>query len=126
MYQGRFKSFPVQDDGHFTKLLRYIERNPVRAGMVERAERWRWSSLGQRGRPAEKEIPLIPIGPWPVRRRSDWVKWVNTPQTAAEATALAHAMKHSRPFGSEQWTARTERHLGLGPLRPRGRPRKEP
>jgi putative transposase len=126
VYQGRFKSFPVQDDGHFSTLLRYVERNPLRAGIVGRAERWRWSSLGQIGRPVEKEVPLISISPWPVRRRSDWVQWVNTPQTTAETAALAHAMTNSRPFGSESWTARTELRLALGPLRPRGRPRKEP
>ena len=48
IYQGRYKSFPPQDDAHFTTVVRYVERNPVRANVVRRAEAWRWSSLGQK------------------------------------------------------------------------------
>jgi putative transposase len=48
LYQGRFKSFPVQTDAHFLTVCRYVERNPVRAGLVLRAECWRWGSLWQR------------------------------------------------------------------------------
>jgi len=44
LYQGRFKSFPIQDDGHLLIALRYVERNPLRAKLVERAEEWRWGS----------------------------------------------------------------------------------
>src|SRR5208283_5511707 len=47
LYQGRFKSFPVESDEHLYTVLRYVERNPVRANLVERAEDWRWSSLGR-------------------------------------------------------------------------------
>src|SRR3954468_23181959 len=45
LYQGRFKSFPVQDDEHLYTLARYVERNGLRAGLTTHAERWRWSSL---------------------------------------------------------------------------------
>ena len=48
LYQGRFKSFPIEDDGHLLTVLRYVERNPLRAKKVRKAERWRWSSLGKR------------------------------------------------------------------------------
>src|SRR3989304_5491880 len=48
LYQGRFKSFPVQTDEHFLMLCRYVERNPLRANLVERAEQWPWSSLWAR------------------------------------------------------------------------------
>lgn len=41
VYQGRFKSFPVQDDDHFLVVCRYVERNALRAGLVDRAEHWR-------------------------------------------------------------------------------------
>ena len=52
VYQGRYKSFPTQDDAHLATLLRYVERNPLRAGLVPRAQDWPWSSLGQRFAPA--------------------------------------------------------------------------
>jgi putative transposase len=45
IHQGRFKSFPVQEDDHYFRLCRYVERNPLRANLVARAEQWRWSSL---------------------------------------------------------------------------------
>ena len=48
LYQGRFKSFPVETDDHLYTLLRYVERNPLRAGLVRKATNWRWSSLGKR------------------------------------------------------------------------------
>ncbi len=45
VWQGRFKAFPIQDDEHLITVLRYVERNPLRAELVARAEHWRWSSL---------------------------------------------------------------------------------
>ena len=45
LYQGRFKSFPMQDDEHFLTVCRYVERNALRAKLVRRAEAWRWGSL---------------------------------------------------------------------------------
>ena len=46
VYQGRFKSFVVgPQDLHFLTLLRYVEGNALRAGLVGRAEDWPWSSL---------------------------------------------------------------------------------
>src|SRR4029077_8215547 len=45
LYQGRFKAFPVDDDSHFYSVVRYVERNALRGGLVPRAEAWRWCSL---------------------------------------------------------------------------------
>jgi putative transposase len=124
VYQGRYKSFAVQDDSHFLTLVRYVEGNPLREKMVKQAQKWRWSSLGQSAFAASEEVPQIPICRWPVKRRRGWLEWVNQPQTSAEMEAVAHAIKHNRPYGSPPWTARVEKRLGLGPLRKRGRPKK--
>ena len=51
LYQGRFKSFPVAEDDYFLALCRYVEANALRAGLVERAEQWRWSGLWRRAQP---------------------------------------------------------------------------
>ena len=48
LYQGRYKSFPVESDEHFYHVVRYVERNALRANLVDRAEEWRWSSLWRR------------------------------------------------------------------------------
>ncbi|WP_406700058.1 hypothetical protein V5E97_14570 [Singulisphaera sp. Ch08] len=48
LYQGRFKSFPMQNDEHWLTVSRYMERNALRANLISRAEDWRWGSLWQR------------------------------------------------------------------------------
>ena len=119
VYQGRFKSFPVHDDPHFLIVSRYVERNALRAGLVERAEDWRWSSLWRRQH-GQAEM----LSEWPVLRPHDWVEWVNQPQTAGELSELRQAVCRSRPFGSETWERETAVRLGLeSTLRPLGRPR---
>jgi putative transposase len=123
VYQGRYKSFAVQDDQHLTSVLRYVERNPLRAKLVDDARRWRWSSLGQRAAPADADTPAIPIAPWPTTKRKDWADWVNRPQSAKEEHALQRSIVYGRPYGGEQWTRRMEKRLHLPPLRPRGRPK---
>src|SRR5713226_8406175 len=45
LYQGRFKSFPIERDEHFYRVVRYVERNALRANLVAKAEEWQWSSL---------------------------------------------------------------------------------
>jgi putative transposase len=121
LYQGRFKAFPVQADEHFLALCRYVERNPLRAGLVERAEDWAWSSLSHQ----EAGSPRVELAPWPVPRPSDWLEWVNQPQSAAEVEALRRSVVRARPYGGDPWVERTARRLRLdSTLRPRGRPRR--
>ena len=45
LYQGTYRSFPVQADEHFLVVMRYVERNALRAGRVKHAQGWRWCSL---------------------------------------------------------------------------------
>lgn len=123
VYQGRFKSFPVAEDGHFLTVARYVERNPLRANLVKSAEAWRWGSLWRWTQGDAKQKRLLAT--WPVRRRTDWVAQVNQPLTKAEHTALQRSLTRNRPFGSPDWLETTCEQLGLeSTLRPRGRPRK--
>ncbi len=125
LYQGRFKAFPVQADDHFLIVCRYVERNALRAGLVERAEDWPWCSL-QRPPYAARE-PDVPLGSWPLERPADWLTWVNQPQTAGELEALRASVARGRPFGTAAWVERSAQRLGLqATLRPRGRPKAEP
>jgi putative transposase len=139
LYQGRFKSFPVEADDHFYTVVRYVERNALRARLVSRAEQWRWSSLWQREFGTEDCPDFCEVGGakmglspspllhrWPLAMPADWVRYVNRPQTEAELKAVRHAIRRSSPFGSSQWQVRTANRLGLEwTLRPRGRPRKQ-
>ncbi len=122
VYQGRFKSFPVQEDEHFYTLARYVERNALRAGLARRAENWKWCSLyrWRRGTSEDKQL----LSAWPVSRRPRWVEYVNDPQTPAEMQAVRRSIERSRPFGDDLWTERAAEKLSLETtLRPRGRPR---
>jgi putative transposase len=123
LYQGRFKSFPVEEDDHLLVLCRYVERNARRAGLVRRAEQWRWGSLWRRESGDEAARSLL--SDWPVARPRNWLTWVNEPQTSAELADLCQSVSRGRPFGGEAWMAKVSRRLGLeATLRPRGRPAK--
>jgi len=123
VYQGRFKSFPVQDDQHFYTVCRYVERNALRAGLVQRAEAWRWCSLyrWRYGTPKEKSL----LSAWPLPRRSGWLDHVNAAETEAELAALRRSVRRGCPYGGEAWSVEMGGKLGLeSTLRPQGRPRK--
>ena len=119
LYQGRYKAFPVQDDDHFLTLCRYVERNPLRAGLVARAADWRFSSLwrlGRRGAPPRPD-------PWPVPRPHGWSELVDRAETPSELEALRTSLARNRPFGDPGWTRRIADSFALGStLRPPGRP----
>jgi len=122
LYQGRYKSFPVQTEDHFYRVVRYVERNALRAGLVDRAEVWPWSSLGRAARDDPKR-PLL--SSWPLPRPADWLEIVNRPQSDGELQDLRRCIKRGRPFGGEDWVSATAKHLGLeSTMRPQGRPRK--
>ena len=122
VYQGRFKSFPISTDEYFLQVVRYVERNALRANLVSRAEEWRWSSLWRRrsGSPEQRQL----LSRWPLAEPSQWLKIVNRPETEAELTALRLSVNRGQPYGPAAWVERCARKLGLeSTLRPRGRPR---
>jgi putative transposase len=122
LYQSRYKSFPIEDDDHYLTVCRYVERNPLRANLVQRAQDWRWSSLSCR-REAKRGEDLLDPGPvaWPIL----WLRHVNQPQTDAELAALRKSIRRGTPFGNDDWVAQISRRLDLeSTLRPRGRPPK--
>ena len=122
VYQGRFKSFPVQTDEHFLTVVRYVERNAIRAKLVSRAEDWRWGSLWRRIQ-GDPELSAW-LSDWPIERRRDWVARVNRPHTASELESLRLSVQRGRPFGEEAWVGRMTKRFGLeSTVRPRGRPR---
>ena len=119
VYQGRFKAIPIGGDRHFLWVCRYVERNALRAGLVKRAEHWRWSSLWRR----THEQPEW-LAPWPCTAPDAWIPLVNAPQTREELERFRAMAAAGLPFGDDQWTASTMRQLGM-PLRgKRGQPRK--
>jgi putative transposase len=97
-------------------VLRYVLLNPVRAGLVTRADQWPWSSLN----------PTYPPAPWPLAPPDDWaLRWLATPLPEEDLTQVRTCVNRQAPFGAPDWIARIATALGLQPtLRPRGRPPK--
>ncbi|HVO29030.1 MAG TPA: transposase [Candidatus Paceibacterota bacterium] len=129
IYQGRYKSFPVQTDAYFLNLIRYIERNAARASLAERADGWKWSSAHVRvrdirgdGDAAGRSI----LSPWPLAMPEDYPAWLNEPVSGDEIENIRHAVQRNRPYGSTEWTAAMIRQFGLensirDPWRPKGK-----
>jgi putative transposase len=123
VYQGRYKSFPVETDDYFYQVVRYTERNALRANFVTRADQWRWSSLWRREHGDAEQRTLL--SKWPLPRPHKWRAMVQRPQTNSELEALRRSVNKGIPYGSETWVKKTAKHLGLeSTMRPRGRPEK--
>ena len=121
IWQGPFKAFLCQGDHHLLTVMRYVERNALRANLVECAEDWRWGSLGWRG----AHRPPICIHESPVALPSYWRHLVNEPQTAMELAAIRTCVNRQSPFGDETWVIEKATETGIEQtLRPVGRPRK--
>ena len=122
VWQGRFKAFPIEQDEHLLTVLRYVERNPLRANLVERVESWPWSSL--RLWVDRSVLPWLDSGP--VARPTHWLDYVQTPQTEEELKRVRHSVDRGSPYGRGAWVEETAAKLGLeSSLNRPGRPRQE-
>jgi putative transposase len=122
VWQGRYKSFPIQTDIHLLRVLRYVERNPVRAGLAASSREWRWSSASERSSPSGA-VGLI--AECPVALPDAWLEWVDKPVNDAELAAIRESARRGRPFGDPAWSRGTSERVGLRATFGRiGRPRK--
>jgi len=120
VWQGRFKAFPIQHDAHLLQVMRYVERNALRANLVVRAEDWRWGSLAWRYAGHSVSFLALP----PITLPDDWLDRVNALESAVELTALRRSVNRGTPFGDTVWVEKTAECLGLeSSLRSHGRPR---
>lgn len=125
LYQGRYKSFPIQTNEYLLQLFIYVEQNALRAKLVAKAEQWRWSSLYRREKGSIKEKKLL--SSWPIDAPRDYFNLVNTLQTGAELESLRYCVKKGKPYGREDWIQRMVDEFNLVPtLRNPGRPKKAP
>lgn len=119
VWQGRYKSFIVQEDGHLLTVIRYIEGNPVKANIVASATDWKWSSH------AFRSMEGSSLGGLPIELPSQWTEYVNTPLTESELDKLQNSIDRQTPYGEEAWQVMVCRERGLeSTMRKQGRPRK--
>lgn len=120
VYQGRFKSFPVETSEYLLMVCRYVERNPVRAGLVNRAEQWGWSSAGA----CRRHEGAVPLSDWPMARPAQWLDWMNEGEPDAQLSAVRRSVTKGQPCGSPAWVEHMVAQWNLGPtVRGRGRPK---
>ena len=123
LYQGRYRSFPIASNDHCLQVCRYVERNALRAGLVDRAQDWLWGSLA--GRRGIAEGP--PLSKGPLALPSQWLRLVNRPETQEELESVRRSVKRGQPFGSDAWVKKTCVKMNLEcTLVPQGRPRIHP
>jgi len=91
VYQGRFHSVPIVSDRHLVTALRYVEANPVRAGLVSRARDWLWGSATI---PRRSDGPPLAEWPWPAP--ANWHELLDIPQDPEQLDAVRRAMARSR------------------------------
>ncbi len=117
VWQGRYKSFIIQDDDHLLTVSRYIEANPVRAGLAAAADQWPWSSHVFRTTTASDIRPDT----LPIVLPDDWAGYVNTPITDTEIEKLRNCVNRQAPFGKEDWRIDVCEKMGLeSTIRQRG------
>ena len=121
VYQGRFKSVPIQTSTSLVRVCRYVERNALRKNLVAAAENWRWGSLYARC----NNCDAIPLSEWPIPRPDNWIELVNAPQTARELADLRRCVKRDQPIGDADWVRNVAPFVGMT-LRSIGRPKKDP
>lgn len=122
LYQGRYKSFLIQNEHYLLTACRYVESNPIRAKLTKKAEDWRWSSLWRRecGNVKQREF----LSPWPIETPKDYLVSINRPQTRKETEYLRECANKSRPLGDDSWIEKIVKKFGLEmTLRKPGRPK---
>ncbi|MCD6317474.1 transposase [Candidatus Aerophobetes bacterium] len=121
IWQGRYKSFIIQESAYLLTVLRYVEGNPVRAGLVNSAKEWLWSSH----REIIGEEPRSLIDKLPIELPQEWSKYVDEPLTDKELEKLHQSVNRQSPYGTPMWQMQVAKEVGLeSTLRPWGRPRK--
>lgn len=125
LYQGRYKSFLVQTNEYFMQLCRYVEQNPLKAGLVKQAQDWRWSSLWRREHGNKEQKKLL--APWPVENdNTSYLNWANTLQSKEDIEMVETCIARSRPLGNRIWIDKTTQRFNLeSTFHPRGRPPKQ-
>jgi putative transposase len=121
LWQGRYKSIPIQHDHHLLIVMRYVERNAFRARLIAHPENWRWGSLRWR---QSGEAP-IELANSPVPLPANWLSFVHEPQSLTELAEIRASIAKQKPFGDSEWTSNAASASGRQQtLRRVGRPRK--
>ena len=123
LYQGRYKSFIVAKDAYLLSVIKYVERNPVRAQLTKKVEEWKWGSGYRRLKGTSQERTLLSA--LPIQTPKKYSSWVNKSDKTDELSQLRVSVAKSAPYGSIDWQKNMiERFKLILTTRSRGRPKK--
>jgi len=111
LYQGRYKSFLIEEDNHLLSVIRYVERNALRAKLVKKAENWKFCSLWRRfyGKDQQKKF----LSEWPILEPKEYLSFVNIPQTNEEEEKIRLSVIKGKPYGKDSWSMNIIKKFGL-------------
>jgi len=116
LFQSRFASC-VMDEEHMLTAARYVETNPVRAGLTRKPWTWKWSSAAAHRRGEDdKLVKAAPL----LRLAGDWEEFLDVPVSEDEIETLRRHERTGRPLGSPEFMERIENALSrvLRPQKP--------
>jgi putative transposase len=121
LYQGTYKSFPVETETYLQQLMMYVEQNPLRAKLVRRAENWKWSSLYRR----EQGVNTKLLAELPITLPKDYLTIVNTLPHSDALETVRQSVNRGTPLGSTRWVDEMVQKFKLeSTVRKPGRPKK--
>jgi putative transposase len=111
LYQGRYKSFIIEEDKHLLSVIRYVERNALRAKLVRKAENWKFCSLWRKlyGSSAQKKL----LSERPITEPDNYFSFVNTPQSEEEEEKIRFSVVKGRPYGNDNWSMKIIKKFSL-------------
>ena len=124
LYQGRYKSFLVDSDNYLLAVIKYVERNAVRAKLAGRCEDWRWGSARRRILGTEQQRKLL--DEMPAELPDNYSVWINTEDKSDDLKIIRTAVNKGVPYGKELWVEKmVSKHRLESTTRSPGRPRKK-
>ena len=124
LYQGRYKSFLVDSENYLLAVIKYVERNAVRARFVRFCEDWQWGSAWRRvhGTASQKKL----LDHIPAQLPDDYVNWINTADNPDDLTMIRTSVNKSVPYGKKTWVEEmVSKHHLESTLKSPGRPKKD-
>jgi putative transposase len=124
LYQGRYKSFLIDKENYLLAVIKYVERNSVRAKLSNSCEDWQWGSAYRRiyGTIQQKKL----IDEESFQLPDNYLKWINSTENLEILNSIRVSVKKDIPYGREKWVDNMVLKYHLeSTLKSQGRPRKK-
>jgi len=130
LWEGRYKSSPIETDCYLLACCRYVDLNPVKAGMVKRAEDYVWSSYAQKigfddDKWLDDDICYLALSEDIEERQQRYIDYVNKGSPENERQFICHSLQRGQLTGTDRFIKEVEQRLDIRiENRAPGRPKK--